>query len=162
MKVKSVIKKLTIYSSMATLLFVLSSSSLHKKNKDIFRNTTKITKHKIEYNNGIIYIGNAAYLNSINNLNGNDVLVLDERNNSDPNLRIYNSHKIVTPEIREEIIESLLLYEEKYPTKWERSKDSLMLEWTAHNLMYFLGINHGSTTDVDLNNADEEVYHIIK
>ena len=62
--------------------------------------------------------------------------------------------------IREEIIENLLYYEELYPTEWDRSKNSLVREWEAHNAMYWIGYKHGSTTDVDFNNGDEKTYRI--
>ncbi len=159
---KRIIKKLTLYVSITTLIFILNSSSLRKKNKDYFRNSIKITKNKIEYNDGIIYIGDRKYLNSIKELNDNDVLVLDLRKASDPNLKIINSYQYLNPEVREEIIEGLLLYEEMYPSKWNRTKNSLIREWAAHNYMYFFGYEHSHTTDVDLNNVDEETYQIKK
>ena len=62
----------------------------------------------------------------------------------------------------EEVIESLLYYEEEYPSDWNRTKNSLMREWIFHNLGYYLGINLDRTTDVDLNNADEMTYRLKK
>ncbi len=161
-KMKSIIKRLTIYSSMVTLLFVLSSDKCNKRSKGYFRINTKISNGKIEYENGTIYIGKLQYLSSINGLNNNDVLVFDNRNDNDPNVTIFNSYKIMDPLIREEIIEGLLMYEECFPTKWNRSKNSLAREWTIHNIMYWLGCNHNRTMDVDLNNSDEKKYRIIK
>ena len=161
MKTKSIIKRLTIFSSMVTLLFVLSSSDINKKNKDLFK-LTKVSKNKIEYNNGTIYIGNDEYLETIKELGLYDVLVLDDRNNKDPNLKIYNSYKISNPDIRKEIIDGLLFYEEKYPSDWNRTEGSLINEWAAHNFMYNLGYKQRRTIDVDLNNGDEETYQIRK
>ena len=160
MKKRGFIKRLTIFSSMITLLFVLNSSTLDKKSH--FRLSTKVYKDKIEYSKGTIYIGNKEYLDSINDLKQYDVLVLDNRDLKDPDMRIYDSYKITNASIREEIIEGLLLYEEVYPSNWERTKDSSMREWTAHNLMYQLGYKVHRTMDVDLNNADELTYSLRK
>ena len=160
MKVKSIVKRLTLFSAIIPLLFVLRSSGTIKKSKEYILSKTKVSKGKIEYNSGTIYIGNRTYLKTIDNLGVNDVLVLDDRSAEDPNLRVYNSYKIITPNIREEIIENLLYYEELYPTEWDRSKNSLIREWEAHNIMYWLGIKHGSTTDVDFNNKDENKYRV--
>ncbi len=160
MKSKSFIKRLALFSSIVTLSFIINSSDINKRNKEFFLKTTRISKSKIEYNSGIIYIGNEKYLDKIINLKDNDLLVLDNRNLDDPNFRIYNSHKIIDPLIREEIIEALLYYEELYPTNWYRTKNSLNREWLIHNIMYYLGYKLDHTTDVDLNNADENTYKI--
>ena len=162
MKTKSVIKKLTIYTSMIPLLFVLNSSSIRKRSKEFFHDTTKISKHKIEYNNGTIYIGSKSYLKTIKNLSDNDILALDARRSKDPNIQIYDSYKITDDLIMEEIIESLLLYEEKYPTEWERTKNTMIREWLAHNAMHRVGYEVDRTENVDFNNEDEETYRIRK
>jgi len=162
MRSKSVIKRLTLYSSLITLLITLNSSSINKKNKDYFRNTTKISKNVIEYNSGTIYIGDRNYLRKINHLDVNDVLVLDARGEEDPDFKIYDSYKINDRDIIEEIVESLLLYEEIYPTPWNRSKNSMIREWIIHNTMYSFGYKLDSTTHVDFNNGDEKTYRIRK
>ena len=162
MKAKSVIKRLTIYTSLLAFLFLLNSSSVMKKNKDYFRNRIKVSKNKIEYSLGTIYIGSEKYLEKIDNLNEFDILALDERNAKDPNIKVYNSFMITNADTREEIIESLLYYEEMYPSEWNRTKNSLLREWYAHNIMHDLGYKLNRTTDVDLNNADEMTYRIRK
>ena len=162
MKGKSVIKRLTIYPVLITLLMTLSSSSINKKTKDFFRSTTKISKNVIEYNDGTIYIGNKKYLEKNRELGVNDVLVLDARYEKDPDFKIYDSYKINNRDIIEEIVESLLLYEEKYPTPWNRTKNSMIREWIVHNTMYSFGYDIDSTMHVDLNNGDEKTYRIRK
>ena len=158
---KGVVKRITIFSSMIPLLFVLNSSSFVKKDKEYFRSKTKITKHIIEYNSGKIYIGSEYYLKSVKDeLGPFDVLVEDDRNGKDPDLKIYDSYKIMSNDIKEEIVEALLYYEDVYPSKWDRTKNSLMREWTAHNLGYRFGYNHDSSADVDLNNGDEMTYRL--
>ena len=160
-KRKGIIKRITLCSSMIPLLFVLKSSNLNRKNK-YYRNSINISNRRIEYSKGVIYIGDIDYLNSIDELNYGDILAYDGRDNNDPNIRIYDSFKIRDYDTREEIIEALLYYEEMYPTDWNRTKNSLCREWTAHNVAYIFGINQHRTTDVDLNNGDELVYRIKK
>ena len=163
MKGKTIVKKLTVYASITTLLFVLSSSSIKRNNKEMFNQQTKISRNKIECDNVVIYIGNDAYLKSINDLKDTDVLVLDDRMNvNDPNVRIYDSYKIKNPEIREKIVDGLLLYEDMYPTDWYRTKKSMIREWVVHNYMYQLGYKINSTIAVDFNNNDEMAYRIRK
>lgn len=154
---KKYIKNLVIFSSLVTLLFVITGSSIKRKKKDI-----KIDNNKIEYNSGTIYIGDEEYLNTIKDLGINDVLVLDKRFDKDPNIKIIDSYKITNPEIREEIIDSLLLYEKMDDTPWERSRVSLIREWYAHNLLYDVSVEKHRTKDVDLNNNDEKTYRIRK
>jgi hypothetical protein len=161
-KKKRIIKKLTLFSSLIPLLFVLNSSSFKKKDKSFYRNGLKISKGKIEYSKGVIYIGSHDYLDSIENINSSDLLAYDGREDNDPNIRLYDSFKIRNYDTREEIIEGLLYYEELYPTDWNRTKNSLSREWTAHNFAHIFGFKHHRTTDVDLNNADEMVYRIRK
>ena len=160
MKVKSVVKRLTVFSAMIPLLFILRSSSSIKKSREYILSNSNVSKGKIEFNSGIIYIGNKRYLKTINNLKANDVLVLDDRNADDPNLRIYDSYKYLSASLREEIIENLLYYEELYPTEWYRTKNNLIREWEIHNAMYWVGYKHESTKDVDFNNEDEKKYSI--
>ena len=162
MKVKSIIKRLTLYTSMIPLLFILSSSSMSKKNKEYYASRINIEEGKIKYRYGTIYIGDKEYLNSIELLGSNDILVLDDRMANDPNFKIYNSYRFEDPSIRDEILESLLYYEEVFPTKWKRSKNSMEREWLVHNAMHNVGYKLDRTTDVDLNNKDETKYLIKK
>lgn len=162
MKAKSIIKRITLYSSMVSLLFILNSSSVRKKDRNYVLSNIKVEKGKIEYRYGTIYIGDKEYLNQIELLNNNDVLVLDRRDDKDPNLKIFNSYRFDDYLIRDEIISCLLYYEELFPTKWNRSKNSLKREWLVHNMMHYIGYSRDRTTDVDLNNSDEKKYLIRK
>ena len=111
------------------------------------------------YSKGKIYIGKALFLQSLTDLSEDDILVLDQRfSPTNPNLKIMSSYRITDREQRNEILEVLCRYEECYPSPWERSIESMRVEWTAHNLSYYLNNHRERTTDVDLNNEDEERY----
>ena len=110
------------------------------------------------YSCGYIYIGNKAYLNSLTNIGENDILVEDQRFTEDPNMKIYSSYRIDDKDLRNEILEVLCRYEECYPSPWDRTIETMRLEWTMHNLSYFFGNQTNRTRDVDLDNNEEEYY----
>ena len=91
-----------------------------------------------EYSNGYIYIGDANYINSLENTNSCDILVIDERDNTDPNMVICSSCDINNKDIRNDILEVLLEYETLYPSDWDRSIESMRFEWFCHNMAYYV------------------------
>lgn len=111
-----------------------------------------------QYSNGYVYIGDREYLQGLHNITENDVLILDERDDRDPNLSIFNSGKIKDKETRNEILEIICVYEFMYPTKWYRSIESMRFEWFCHNVSYYLNYKVDQSCDVDLNNKDEKKY----
>ncbi len=113
-----------------------------------------------EYRNGRVFIGSRYYLWSIRDqIEENDIVVLDRRYATDPNMTIYNSYRIRSAEERNDILEILQLYEREYPSEWKRSIESMRGEWAIHNLFYSIDFKLNSTKDVDLNNGDEEIYN---
>lgn len=110
------------------------------------------------YSKGNIYIGNSKYIESLNDIKDNDILVLDERNSKDPNMKIIDSYKITNKNDMLDILNELLKYEENNPSDWNRSLISMRNEWIYHDLSYFLNYEQESSKDVDLNNADEYKY----
>ena len=109
-----------------------------------------------KYRNGNVYI--VKNLNDVDVVSENDIIILDERNKKDPNMKVISSHEIYDKEIRNDIIEILNEYEEMYPSKWNRSLESMRLEWFVHNFFYELNYKRNHTNNVDLNNNDEEKY----
>ncbi len=110
------------------------------------------------YSKGRIYIGDEEYLESLKDVNENDILVLDKRFNDNPFMKVYDSNIINNKEIRNEILEVLCRYEECYPSPWDRSIESMRVEWLMHNLSYFFDYESHRTRDVDLDNNDEHYY----
>ena len=53
---------------------------------------------------------------------------------------------------RAEFLEALDEIQGLYPSHvaFKRTRRSMILEWEAHNFLYWLGINHDKTSDVDL------------
>ena len=153
-------KKILSISVGTILLLPLSGSKPRKMSERVYYNFV-INKGSIKYSGGTIYIGPKWKLDKIDKEEG-DILVIDFRRDNDPDLRVIDSYKIYNADTREEIIDALLAYEEKYPTKWERTRASLIREWFAHNVMHFFNYKLDSTTDVDFNNADEYQYRLRK
>ena len=107
---------------------------------------------------GKIYIGDIHFLESIP-LGDNMILVEDERHSKkDPNMKIYYSCGICTPKDRNDVIEVLQEYERQDPSDWDRTTESMRLEWLMHNLSYRFDYQPGRTESVDLNNKDEGKY----
>lgn len=148
--------------SVALAMFLPISGSTNKKTSDRVYKNFKIVKGSIEYSKGTIYIGSRYYLKHLKDVKDEDILVIDARKDADPDLRVIDSYKVTNIDTREEIIDALLEYEDKYPTDWDRTRPSLIREWTVHNIYYRLGLKLESTTDVDFNNDDEKTYRLRK
>ena len=115
------------------------------------------------YSRGRIYIGSHRYIDSIKDqLTVDDIIVYDERNSSDPNMQIVSSYRINDKDIRNEILEVLLVYEKLYPSKWDRTLETMRLEWFVHNLSHSFNYKLDHSDDVDLNNADQLNYENVK
>lgn len=110
-----------------------------------------------EYSKGNVYIGNIDYLNTLD-VNENDILILDKRDDEDPDIKIYDSYLILDSNVIEEILDIILAYEKENPSNWNRTKSTMRTEWFFHNLAYYLNYQRDRTKDVDLNNYDEENY----
>ena len=103
--------------------FILASSFVlygYLKYDHVYNPSYVITEEEpyfATYTNGRIYIGTLNEINQIKDqINKNDIIVYDERDGSDPNMKIVSSYKIKDKDIRNEILEVLLIYEELYPS----------------------------------------------
>ena len=88
----------------------------------------------------------------------NDVIIIDQREDDNPNMRVVSSYAIRDKFLQNEIIEIMQEYNKEYPSKWKRTNKSLILEWYVHNLLYNVNYKLDHTTDVDFDNKDEKVY----
>lgn len=111
------------------------------------------------YSDGLIYIGDIDYINSLENINSCDILVIDQRDKADPNMVICDSCVINNKDIRNDILGVLCEYEKMYPSDWDRSIESMRFEWFCHNVAYYFNYRVEDSYEVDLNNADEEKYN---
>ncbi len=156
-RIKKLIFLLTTYFTI--LLTVKAGTNNTGKNELYPYNTTPTETicPYTTYGNRNIYIADEETIKRII-VESNDIYIIDERDEKDPNMCICNSHLIKSTQEIEDIIDILLQYEKENPSDWERTRDSLINEWIMHNLGFDFGIKRLRTRNVDLNNADEENY----
>lgn len=111
-----------------------------------------------QYEDGFIYIGNKKYIDNIKIKDG-DILIEDKRLEEDPDIVIYDSYEIKNKDLRNTVLEVICCYEKENPSNWNRSIESMRLEWFIHNVCYQFKYKPEHTMDVNLNNADEEKYN---
>ena len=155
-KIKNRKKLLLIYLSVS----LLAMGSYNAKTNETYNYEILDEEEAFaSYSKGLIYIGDKEYLDNLENINEYDILVEDNRDSEkDPDMIIHSSYKIYSHKLRTEILNVLCLYEEKYPSNWNRSLSSMELEWFIHNTCYLFDFKRERTTDVDLNNKDEKKY----
>ena len=149
-----------VYLLISTYLIFLFVPKLKNNSKEITCNKDYVYESTIpyaSYSNGDVYIINEDLLQEIKQ-NENDVYIVDTRDTKDSDMEIINSYKITSNKEMDELLDIMLHYEETYPSKWNRSLESMRNEWDCHNICYYLGINRNSTTNVNLNNNDQDKY----
>lgn len=143
--------------TIGVVVTILSAYTLTTPNYDTNYQLLEDNQAFAKCNCGTVYIGNKKFLKSIPE-EDNIILVEDRRRTDEPNMIIYNSCGICSKEDRNDILEILQEYERQDPTNWDRTIDSMRLEWLMHNISYDLNIEHNRTTSVDLDNEDEAKY----
>lgn len=131
------------------------SISIKKAINDAPNGTTKPYK----YCEGNVYIVKDNQVEEYKQkISENDVLIIDQREQANPNIKIIDSHGIWCDYNKDDIIDIIFEYNEIYPSKneWKRTKKSVRREWDVHSLLYFVGYKRERTGDVDLDNADED------
>lgn len=113
------------------------------------------------YSNGKIFIGDYAYIKSIDSeISSNDVIVIDGRSDPvNPYMKVVFPQLITDKEIREEIIEVMQIYEYYRPSDWNRTNPSMRLQWFKHNIHYYISHNLGKTVDIEFSNDKEKKYY---
>ena len=114
-------------------------------------------EHFANYSNGRVFIGSKEYIDNLTDISANDVLIVDGRNSDDPYMKILSSYKINDSNIRNEILEIINEYEKMHPSSWNRSINSMRVEWFVHNFLYYLNYEKNRTMDVDFN-SEQEIY----
>lgn len=149
-------KKKVLFTSII-LMLILTYPYKHKYNSN-YKILDESDDAFALYSDGLIYIGDRDYINSLENIKDGDILVIDERDKDDPNMIICNSCDIKNKDIRNDILEVLCCYEDMYPSDWDRTIESMRFEWLCHNVAYYVEYKTDDSKEVDLNNCDEEKY----
>ena len=157
-------KKKKAFILLSTYLIILTTPKVKSQTYDISINEEyKIYSSEpyARYSDGNIYIGKKSYIDKIRDDTTNDIYIIDDRNNINPNMSICNSYEIRDNKLKSNILDVLLEYEKEYPSRWNRTKSSMLLEWIAHNYCYNLTFRTQSTQHVDLDNKDEKKYSLL-
>lgn len=92
---------------------------------------------------------------------GRDVIVLDKRDNSNPNMIMFKSYLITDYTQQDDIITALLEHEKASPSRWGRTRSSLHTEWYWHNV--FADFSESAKhTDFDHNEEGKSGWYFIK
>ena len=110
------------------------------------------------YQNGLIYIGDSSFINSLDRVNENDILVVDNRNTDKSSIQVVSSYEITDKDIRNDIICVIDEYLKLYPSDFDRSIESMRLEWLVHNILYGVNYEVDRTRDVDFETNEEDLY----
>ena len=155
-KTKIIITSITL----AGLLFLHSCNDYkYVPSYSIVENNDNNDYWEARYRYGNIYIIKSKKLiDKIRKISENDIIILDERENVDPNMKVISSHEITDKEARNDILEIIMEYERLFPSKWDRTIESMRLEWFVHNLLYDIDYKRNHTDNVDFDNNDELQY----
>ena len=152
-KNKKYTKAILSISLITSLMVFYNHNHEYSNNYEIIGSTAYA-----RYEDGNIYIGDEEYINSLTNICENDILVVDERNSTDPNFKIIDSYRIKDKDIRNDIICAICDYNNEYPCNYYRSIESMRLEWFVHNIAYHLNYEVDRTRDVDFEISEEDDY----
>lgn len=86
-----------------------------------------------------------------------EIAVYDDRFTENPSFRIFDSYQIRKNSVKREVLSAMIAYNEAYPSepKWQRTENSLVLEWMEHNFAYRVGFLRSRASNVDLDNRAE-------
>ncbi len=146
-----------LYFTLGITIYIFSDHEYKNDNYIVYQNDEEPFG---AYKNGNIYIGDHNYIEGIKDkIKDGDVLIEQGyRTQNDPNYKIYSSYLIKDREDRNAILNVLKIYNAVTNFDFDRSLDSMRVEWSIHNLLYNFGIEKNRTRDVDLNNDDEKIY----
>ena len=144
---------------LATLLFVHYNIDYKYVPEYSILHYVGDVKPYAKYSKGFVYIINDLTVIDSMNVNNDDVIILDQRNDDNPTLKVLSSYKIKDNKDRRDIISIMQDYNKEFPSKWDRTIESLSLEWYVHNTLYDINYKHDHTTDVDFDNSDEDYYN---
>ena len=156
-RIKSI---LFLYITLGITIYLFNDHNYKDNNYIIFETNEEPFG---AYSKGNIYIGSHQYIESIKDkVKPGDVLVEQgyrtDDNYYDPNYKIYSSYLIKDKDDRDAILRVINIYNTATSFTFNRTMESMRVEWSIHNILYNMGIERSRTKDVDLNNDDEKIY----
>ncbi len=157
-------KRRRIYALISAYIMLIGCYFSSWKKQDVVYNESYQYQSSDPYayfGNGKVYICDEYTIGQIRDDSTNDFYIVDSRSNRDPDIKICNSYEVLDPIKMYKLLNILLRYESEYPSEWNRSLISMILEWMGHNFGYYSNIEQHRTSEVDLNNADENKYSLL-
>lgn len=153
-------KRLIAYLSMMLILLSLLNNRGENVTIEEYNSKQESSGTDFLYKEGNVYIcSSLRYGIELGNVcKDSDIIVIDQSDYNDPNMKILSSYKITDVEDMKHILEIIKKYCESKETSWDRSIESMQNEWIIHNICSSLLIRNDRTDDVDLNNSDEIIY----
>lgn len=152
-------KRILAYSLAFVLATSLTSDTYRKAEDRIFIVEEIDNPHYIgSCFEGNVFIGTENEMKALMKKGVEGIFVIDERNDKDPNVQIIDSYNIKDKRTMEDVLTIIKQYDDAHPSKWSRTIKSMINEWVMHNLCYATDFYICNSKDVDLNNADEEVF----
>lgn len=150
-----------------TLLILLSSTIICNTYNKMKKNYSSPdinpeyngTNYFATYSQGKVFICSKDNEESVSRLcSEKDLIVLDERDEEDPNMVVLKSYSVNDVFTMKEVLNIMLTYEHINPSNWDRTYESMRNEWMCHNLSYMCNYHTDRTADADFNNLDEDIY----
>lgn len=152
-------KKIFAYlSAMLILLSLLHSKRRKVDIEDCYEDVSYDGCYLYEEDNVYICSSVTEGLKLSQSCQESDIVVVDQSDHRDPNMKILSSCKVKDTEHMRQILEIIKKYCDSKETNWDRSIESMQNEWVIHNICSSLLIRNDRTDDVDLNNGDEIIY----
>lgn len=147
-----------------SLAFVLTTTIINEKLKNKSSNIYFDESIDNPYyigtcDTGNVYFASKEEMKYLRASNVDGILIIDDRADADPNIRILDSHKIKSTQAMKDVLNIVKQYDDKNPSKWSRTMKSMINEWWIHNVCYAYNYYAGNAGDVDLNNDDEELFN---
>ena len=153
-------KILTVYLSMMLILLSLLNNRGENVNSEEYNVEQESYEIDYLYKESNVYIcGSLRDGIELGNVcKDSDIIVVDQSDYKDPNMKILSSYKVKDTEDMKHILGIIKRYCDSKETSWDRSIESMQNEWIIHNICSSLLIRNDRTDDVDLNNSDEIIY----
>ena len=165
MSKKGKIRILLVLSALlGSAIYINSNHDYTNSNYVIYEIENEFTPFGA-YRKGNIYIGKQEYIEKIKEVAKEDDVLIEQGykvtpSGYDANYKIHSSYVITDKDDRNDILNVLNIYNALTDTDFEfdRTIESMRVEWSVHNILYRIGIEQYRTKDVDINNSDEKIY----
>ena len=114
-------KRSKIIVATAGIIFTVSFIKSHHTYEPQYEILTEVDDEAFaSYQNGLVYIGESDFIDSLDCVNENDILVVDNRKTDQASIKIVSSYRITDKDLRNDI---LCIIEEYLKLHPDRTRD---------------------------------------